>query len=162
MQKTAVGVTLAGFVLAFFSLYAFGLDLLIDAVGFLLVFNGARALAVWAAPFKPASAVALGLVAVAAAQLFFVAGVPALVLGALRGVGLAVLYLLFAGGFATLFEAGRQKRLAAFAKAVFWLAAAGSLLALVWPLGGVVLTVTQSFVLILLLFACILPDSLLY
>ena len=161
MQKTAVGVMLAGFVLAFFSLYAFGLDLLIDAVGFLLVFNSARALAVWAAPFKPASAVALGLVAVAAAQLFFMSGVPAVVLGVLRGAGLAALYLLFSAGFAPLFGAGYQKRLAPIAKAVFWLAAAGSLLALVWPL-GMVLTITQSFVLILLFFACILPDSLLY
>lgn len=44
MRRTAVGILLAGFVFIFFIIPFMGIDLLIDAVGFLLLFNGARAL----------------------------------------------------------------------------------------------------------------------
>lgn len=170
MQKTAVGVMLAGFVLAFFSIEAFGMDLLIDAVGWLLVFNAARALAVWDKGFKPASWLALGLVGVSALQLFFMAGALALVLGVLRVAGQAALFLLLAGGFARLFAAGGQKRLAPVARAVFWLGAAccaAMLLPASVPAGlslaaAVLLTCSQIFMVFLLFFACILPGSLLY
>lgn len=86
MRRIAAGILLAGFVFIFFRVPVLGIDILIDAVGFLLLFNGARALqkmeraeAALCAPdlftppafaFGAAQPIAIALVALSAAQLF--------------------------------------------------------------------------------------------
>lgn len=169
MQKTAVGVMLAGFVFTFFALPAAGIDLLIDAVGFLFIFNAARALRGSGAAFGHAAACSVVLVAVAALQLLAGNGLAS-VLGPVRAVGDAVLFVLLARGFGRLLAAGAQRRLAAPARAVFLFAAgaavAGAALPALLPAAavfcGIVVLVSHIFILALLFFACILPGSLLY
>lgn len=99
MRKTAQGIMLAGFVFVFFALPFAGVDLLIDAVGFLLVWNGLAALQKLDKTFGAAPLVCLALVAVAAAQLFF-EGAAAQVLRAVRVAGEVVLYWQMLKGFA--------------------------------------------------------------
>lgn len=105
--KTAVAILLAGFVFAFFQLPFAGIDLLLDPVGFLLVFNGANGLRKLAGAegrgFGPACGVALALVALTAVQLF-AGGAVADVLPALRGGLEAALFYLLYRGFAALLE----------------------------------------------------------
>lgn len=98
MHRPAAFIMLAGAVFIFFSLPLYGVDLLIDAVGFLLLFNGLRPYARLYPAFGPAPAVSLGLVAVAALSLFIGGAVGAALLWALAG-GSALLFLLMALGF---------------------------------------------------------------
>lgn len=90
---------LAGFVFVFFALPFAGVDLLIDAVGFLLVWNGLAALQKLDKAYGAAPVVCLMLVAVSAAQLFF-RGTAGQALQAVRVVGELVLYWQMLKGFA--------------------------------------------------------------
>lgn len=129
MRKVSAGIILAGFVFVFFALPFAGIDLLIDAVGFLLIFNGVRPLARLNRAFRPCPALSLGLTAVAALQLF-TAGWAALCLGLLRAAGQAALCLLLGHGFCAL-SLPNSRPLARFTQVAFTLAA------LVAALGGV-------------------------
>ena len=79
MRRNAVGIMLAGFVFALFAVQVGGIDLLLDAVGWLLVFNGLRPMERPGGGVGPRAALCLALVAVSAAQLFLTAGTPELV-----------------------------------------------------------------------------------
>lgn len=70
MRKIAAWLVFSGLIFAFFSLPFAGTDLLIDAVGFLLVWNGVRALQKKDAVYGFAAACSLVLVGVAVLQLF--------------------------------------------------------------------------------------------
>lgn len=98
MRKTAAGLIAAGFVFAYFSLPLFGIDLLLDPVGYVLVFNGLRVFQKRGRAFGVAVFWCLGLVALSAAQLF-VGGAAAGVLQPLRTAADLVLFLLMIGGF---------------------------------------------------------------
>lgn len=100
VQKTAVAIALVGFVFAFLTVPFAGIDLLIDAVGYLLVFNGLHGLVKLhgTGALRAARAVAAILIAVCAVQLFFtgtVAGALALV----RHLAEAILFGCMAPGF---------------------------------------------------------------
>lgn len=131
MRRTAVGIILAGFLFIFVRLSFLGIDILIDAVGFLLIFNGARALQKigraqtdgllkpGATPvqepaplpatfgFGAAQGCAIALVFVSALQLFLT-GVPLTVLGILRAALEIALFAFLLRGFGPL---ARQERL---------------------------------------------------
>lgn len=70
MQKIAVGIILFGLAFTFFSIFFAGIDILIDAVGFLFVFNGTWALRKKVPLFAKAACLSLVLVVVSSAQLF--------------------------------------------------------------------------------------------
>lgn len=70
MRKTAIVLMCVGFVFIYFTVPVAGVDLLIDAVGYLLIFNGAWAFRLTNISFKIGALTALGLVPVAALQLF--------------------------------------------------------------------------------------------
>lgn len=111
MRKTAIAIMLVGFVFAFFSVRLAGVDLLIDAVGFLLVFNGVRPLQKSLPGFGQSSWCALALVLVSALQLFL-GGFALLILGLLRSALEVALYLMLMGGFSRLLQAeGRGRAL---------------------------------------------------
>jgi hypothetical protein len=97
MLPAAIGLMLAGFGFIFFTVTAGDLDILIDAVGFLLIFNGVLALRkTHKKLFGGACLLCLPLVAVACLQLFFIFGTAPLLLLGLRAVLEALLYLLLA------------------------------------------------------------------
>lgn len=136
MRRIAIAVMLAGFLFTTLSIRAAGIDLLIDAVGFLLIFNAARWLAKLGDRFTPCIPLCLGLLAVAALQLFL-QGTALAVLGAVRAAGEAALYLLLWRGFASAPDMGgtpgRRAALAAVFGANALAAAAAGLLALTGP-----------------------------
>lgn len=120
MRRTAVGIILAGFVFIFVRIRLLGIDILIDAVGFLLLFNGARALLkigraeaaglLADAPAGQAPAglglgaaqpCAIALVFVSALQLFLTGGALT-VMGLLRAVLEIALFLFLLRGFGPL------------------------------------------------------------
>jgi hypothetical protein len=101
MRKMALGIILAGCVFITFALYFAGIDLLIDAVGFLLILNGAHTLTKYGDRFGPCVPLCLGLVVVAALHLFF-GGAAGLVIGLARACGESALFLLLAHGLALL------------------------------------------------------------
>ena len=170
MQRTAVAIMLAGFIFTFFSLPFFGIDLFIDAVGFSLIFNAARALKSWQASFGKAAIAAMALVPLSALQLFFTAAPLALALALLRAAGEAALFYFLAFGFYALLDASKRKAPALAMRFVFYLAAVltvcGALLPLALPAAGWGLSIALTGCHILLsgslLFACIFPKSLLY
>lgn len=98
LRRTATGIILAGYIFAVFRVSFGGVDLLIDAVGYLLVFNGAKALRKRNGKFAGAPVMALGLVVVAAIQMFAL-GMMALVLAMLRCVADVLLYLFLQRGY---------------------------------------------------------------
>lgn len=111
MRRTALAIMLAGFAFTFFSIPAAGIDLLIDAVGFLLVFNSLRPLKkLWPA-FGPSPWVCLFLVAVSALQLFFT-GEVSLVLTVLRAAGECLLFVFLARGLFAMARVTAHARLA--------------------------------------------------
>ncbi len=109
IPKIATGLILAGLVFVFFTVPFMGIDLLMDPVGFVFIFNGARALARLAqaaagpgggkTAFGPAWVLALVLLALSLPQIFVAGGPAATVLGIARIVLQAALCLLLAAGF---------------------------------------------------------------
>lgn len=126
MRKAAVGILLVGYVFVIFALPAFGIDLLIDAVGFLLIFNAARALRRTEPAFAFAPWVALALVVVSALQLFL-SGAALVALAILRGLGEGLLLGLLARGFGRMLAAEGKPRAAVLARAGLLLCAAAAL-----------------------------------
>ncbi len=98
MRRTAILIMMVGFLFAYFSLEVAGIDLLIDAVGFLLVWNGVRVLARQENGFGFSGPVCLALVGICALQLFF-DGTVGQVLAVLRAVAEVVLYAMMLRGF---------------------------------------------------------------
>ncbi len=72
--SVALGLVLAGLVFALCSVRVGGMDVLVDAVGWLLVFNGLRPLEKPGGGVGPRGLLCLGLLALSAAQLFLVSG----------------------------------------------------------------------------------------
>ncbi len=154
MRRIAVGILLVGFVFVFFRLAVLDIDLLMDPVGFLLLFNGVRALqkiqrATAARPqtetdaargetpartFLPGTGpLALVLVVLSGVMIFF-PGAPAswstplLVCGAVFYL-LQALYFIFLGiGFGALLRAQGRRRLSVLAQVALPLAATACLL----------------------------------
>ncbi len=118
MTKTALIILVIGYVFVFFSIPFLGVDILIDAVGFLLLFNGYRAFRLLDKSFKGAASVSLALVVVAALQLF-VSGTAALILLVLRQIGMALLYVFTARGFVYLFNKIDKKSFSMVIRLVF-------------------------------------------
>lgn len=125
MRKTAILLILAGLVFAFFSLPFEGIDLLIDAVGFLLVWNGVRALQKQTGQFAFGPVCSGALVVVCAAALFVPAGLAANLLLLTRGVLEAALILFLMLGFGRLAKEAAQTLDAALAKVAPGLFVAG-------------------------------------
>ena len=97
MRKTSLMILLAGFVFIYFTLPFSGIDLLIDAVGFLLIRNGLRGLQKTGVTLGPAVSICLVLVAIAAGQLF-VGGIFIVILAVLRAMAEAsLLFFLMQG-----------------------------------------------------------------
>lgn len=69
MRKIPLGVLFAGYLFVLFAIPAFGIDLLIDAVGYLIIFNALRFLSKLYPKFAPAVPVSLVLTLAAAAHL---------------------------------------------------------------------------------------------
>ncbi len=111
--RNAVIVMLAGFVFATFSLRVAGFDVLLDPVGWLLVFNGVRPIEKPGGGLGLRAILCLGLLALSAAQLFVAAEGVAIVLLLLRDVLEFLFFILLARPFGRLlesFELGRAKR----------------------------------------------------
>lgn len=158
MFKVPVALLIAGLCFTFFSLTMMGVDLLIDAVGFLFIFNGLLHLrrkwtGFWAGPLC-----SILLVGISSLQLFL----PAWTLvGVLRLVLTSILYLVCARGFfqmlrpCSLFEA---RALAA----LFGLQAAALLLVFVSKTGALAVGIQlglQIALLILLFYTCFLSKK---
>lgn len=133
MRRTAVGILLAGFVFIFFQLEFAGVDLLIDAVGFLLIFNSAHALRKiegrdtegklfgYPVPFAVALIVVSGV-------FLFAGGVFATILTVLRGVLEIGLFVSLQVAFLVLLRRRAQNLLAYLSSTALLLSAAVSLL----------------------------------
>ena len=135
--RNAVGILLAGFVFALFSFTVFGIDILLDAVGWLLVFNGVRPLERPEGGIGVRASLCLGLVVVSAVQLFFTGGAVALLLLGTRAALEVALFLLLISLFRNLLASYGRARLAAVLTGLLALSAAVSpfplLLAVVLP-----------------------------
>lgn len=70
MRKTAVAIILLGLLFANFTLLFSGIDLLIDAVGFLLIWNGVSALQKVDPVYGKSGVISIALVVISIAQLF--------------------------------------------------------------------------------------------
>lgn len=128
MQPAAIGLMIAGFIFAFFSIPVpmggFSFDLLIDAVGWLLVLNGLQGLRRAHEGFKGGRLVCFGLVVVCTLQLFF--DDYRLILVSLRALLEILLFLRMSLSFSrTLRQTGNVYSL--LARAVFLLNALGTL-----------------------------------
>ncbi|MDL2324229.1 hypothetical protein LJC61_03635 [Ruminococcaceae bacterium OttesenSCG-928-A16] len=144
MRRIAAAIVLVGFAFAFFTLPFAGVDILIDAVGFLLVWNGVRALQKKDAVYRFAAPCSLVLVAIAAAQVFLGGGVAAYavqsglagwVLQGLRLAAEGLLYWQLLAGFARLAKAGQRPGLAKLAYVALAVCLAGVLVsACAWAL----------------------------
>lgn len=104
MRRTALIIMTAGFLflLDTASITVAGIDLLLDPVGFLLIFNAVRPLKKYGDRFGPCIPLSLALVALSAVQLFLTAGLAAAVVAALRYAGQGALLLCLALGLAAL------------------------------------------------------------
>lgn len=131
MRKPAIALLLAGAVFTVFTVPFAGIDLFIDAVGFLLMFNALRALRLLEPGFGPGAFLCLVLVPVAALQLFL-GGVAGAALWLLRGLAAGVLCLLMARGFGCMLEKEYGPRPALAARVLLCLAAAAALGQGVW------------------------------
>lgn len=99
MRRTALFLMLAGFVFVFFSVSLFGIDILIDAVGYLLVWNAIRALQRKESVYGFAATCCLALVVICAIQLI-TSGIIYTVLLVVRPLAEALLYWQLLLGFA--------------------------------------------------------------
>lgn len=126
----ALGLCLAGLVFAFGTLQVAGIDILVDAVGWLLVFNGLRPLEKPGGGIGPRAFLCLGLVGASATQLFSLGAGPAWLFLLLRTVLELALFLSLVGLFGRLLAAfGWEKAQAWFTLAFVLNAALGLLLA---------------------------------
>ncbi|MDL2254151.1 hypothetical protein LJC49_08835 [Ruminococcaceae bacterium OttesenSCG-928-I18] len=151
--RNAIGILLAGFVLALFTIELAGIDILLDAVGWLLVFNGVRPLERPEGGIGPRAALALGLVAVSALQLFFTEGMPAVVLAGARAGLEIVFFLLLIGLFRRILHKFGQSKTAgvmAFLLAVNAVAAVFWVLRFALPATAAVLTAVGAVTHVLL------------
>ncbi len=98
MRKIACLLAAFGFAFAFFTLRAFGIDLLIDAVGFVLAANAMRAFRRFWGGFPGAAALCFALAALAVAGIF-VFGTAFSTVVVLRAVGECFLFGIMAAGF---------------------------------------------------------------
>lgn len=169
MRKTAVGIILAGFLFIFIRLSFMGIDLLIDAVGFLLLFNGARALqkigraeAAGLLPVSGANAAgeaarppatlgfgaaqicAIILIIVSALQLFLL-GVPGVVAGILRAAGETALLFFLLRGFGPMLQNGRLFAFVRLLPAAFALSMAAAVLSILFLFYTPALTMPALF-----------------
>ncbi len=128
MRKTAVLLIVFGLIFVFFRVEAFGIDLLMDAAGYILVFNGVRALHKAYGGFGISPVLCLVLVPVTAAQLFL-SGVPLVVVSLVRVAPEMSLFCMMAAGFFKLAKAQGRAALGGCTFALFLAAAAASLLA---------------------------------
>ncbi len=108
MKKTSIMILLAGFVFIYFTLPFSGIDLLIDAVGFLLLWNGLRGLQKAGVNTGLAAPLCLLLVLVASGQLF-VGGAFYTVLTVLRSLAEAVLLFFILQGLLPLANGPRYR-----------------------------------------------------
>lgn len=165
MRRVTAGLMAAGFVFVFFSIPVAGVDILIDAVGFLLVFNGLRPLAKLHPHFRFSPAVSLFLVVVTAAQLFLPASL-ARTATIMRAAGETSLYILIANGYGRSFLAGGKPGQAAFSGGIFTLCAVATAAFVVSFLSGTftaatntILVICHILVLCVLLWLCLLPKN---
>lgn len=126
MRKTATLLILVGLLFTTLTLPFSGIDLLLDPVGFLLIFNGARPLAKYGDRFGPCVPLSILLIAASAVQLFLT-GTPLVVAGLLRALAEAALYLLLLRGYARLARRRKGNGMAAVLAAGFALAALATL-----------------------------------
>lgn len=149
MRRTAFGIMLVGLLLVAFRIPFMGMDLLIDAVGYLLVCNG-----LWALHkvqrLYPAwlPGVCLPLVLAAALQLFFSVGTVLLITQILCLLLECILYVAFAAGVVADLRDGQKRqgqgsRRAMLPAGVVWplaglgvVASLALLLHLLWPVPG--------------------------
>lgn len=117
MHRTAIGILLIGFVFIFFRLDFAGVDLLIDAVGFLLIFNGANALRRIEGKdgngklFGCAVPLSVAMVATSAIQLF-AGGTFATIVSVVQGLLGILLFVVFQVAFLVLLKHRNQNLLA--------------------------------------------------
>ncbi len=152
MQKTALWVVFGGFCFVFLAVPVAGLDILIDAVGYLVVFNALRFLGKLypGRCFKVSAVLSLVLVAVCAPQLFIKEGSLVLWLAAARA-GLEIgLYLSWIPLLHALLGRTGQKRWRAASVAMPGVAAAATALAAAGQFAGGALQAASAWV----LFAC--------
>lgn len=98
MQKIAVTIVAVGFVFVFYSLPAFGIDLLLDPVGFLLIWNGLRALRKRTSAFSIACVSSLLLIFVSSLQLF-VSEITLFWVSSVRILGMLALFASVSWGY---------------------------------------------------------------
>lgn len=142
MQKTAFGILLVGFVFVCFQIQLFGIDLLIDAVGFSLIFNGIRPLRKTMGGFLYADLVCLALVLVTALQLF-ISGPFGVVLALVRSVLEIFVFAGLAQGVYKWLQKQNHKKLGLVAVGVFGLGAVMAMLQGVLIVAGTGLQVWQ-------------------
>lgn len=118
MRKTAILILLAGFVFVFYSLEFMGVDLLIDAVGWLMVWNGVRALHKRDGVFRLSVIFSLMLVPISALQLFFT-GPVVFLLWALRYACELLFYFTMMQGFCRLLCTENRQKNTPLVRAVF-------------------------------------------
>ena len=128
MRKTAVLLIVFGFAFVFFRIEAFGIDLLMDAAGYVLVFNGVRALGKVHGGFGISPALCIVLVLVTAVQIFL-SGVPLVAVSLVRTAPEMCLFFMMAAGFYALAKADGRAWLGGILFALFAASAAASLLA---------------------------------
>lgn len=110
VRGIALGLVAVGLGFAFFAIDFMGVDLLIDAVGFLIAYNGLRVLKKLCPGFAGSDILCIGLVALAALQLFL-GGTALWVAGILRPLAECALFALMLRGFAQLLPRGRRPAL---------------------------------------------------
>lgn len=128
MRKVSIGLLLAGFVFLFVDIPFMGIDILLDAVGYIFIFNAARGLAALQPAFKPAIPCSIAM-ALASAFFTIAAGVPALAPVAQAGggalpslvlsVGDILLLLFLARGFSRLATGSASRAAAIFTTIAF-------------------------------------------
>lgn len=148
MQRIALLVIFSGFCFAYLTIPFAGIDLLIDAVGFLVVFNGLRFLGKLYQPhFRGGKLASLVLVVVSALQLFLKEGLAAGTLAYVRaGMEVLLYFYLLLAFWAVLGQIGRPRLRGALA-AVLGLAIAATGLAAAGRFGGGALETITGWVL---------------
>lgn len=152
MRRTAIAIMLVGFVFVFFSVEFRGIDLLIDAVGFLAIFNAVRPFEKTMPGFGKSTWCAIALTVLAAGQLFF-GGTVYLVLSLLRAAGEILLFLWLMRGFAQMLVRDGRRQLAPLVYGAFALNVAASAFGAVLlfvPLAGLAVTIVLAVVHLLL------------
>lgn len=147
MRRIAVWILIIGLGFAFFRLPFAGVDLLIDAVGWLLAWNALRPLARKENTFGISAPLCLALVAVSALQLFFTGGLSTAL--ALLRCGLEIaLFAMVARGFGLVLRREGHEADARLAALCFGLCMAASLCVftlVLWPSAPAVAAMALTF-----------------